>query len=145
MKYLLSISLALLFLGCSEEKEIKPSNIKYGEDLCAACSMIISEELYSSQYILTNGDVKKFDDIGCMIDHIKKKEGELDRISAVFVRDYNSNQWINAKDAYFLHSRLIITPMGHGIIGFSNKEDLKKEQAKTGGKYLGNLLDLFNK
>jgi len=145
MKFLLLISFILLLFGCSKDREIKPADIKYGQDICTACSMIISEVPYSAQYILTDGNVKKFDDIGCMIDYIKRTENELGKISAVFVRDYHSNKWIDAKEAHFLRSTLIITPMGHGIIAFSNEEDLKKEQPKTGGKYLGNLLDLLNK
>lgn len=144
MKYLLFISLVLIFNGCSEDREIKPAIVKYGQDTCTGCSMIISEVPYSAQYILTDGSVKKFDDIGCMIDYIKHTDNELDMIAAVYVHDYNSNKWIDAKRALFLHSRLIITPMGHGIIAFSNDEDLKKEQTKSGGKYLGNLLDLIN-
>lgn len=144
MKYLLFITVALLLYGCSKDRKIKPADIKYGQDICTACSMIISEVPYSAQYILTEGNVKKFDDIGCMIDYIKHTNNELNNISAVFVRDYNSNKWIDAKEAYFLRSTLIITPMGHGIIAYSNYKNLKKEQSKSGGKYLGNLLDLIN-
>ncbi len=145
MKYLFFISVVLLFLGCSKDTEIKPVDIKYGQDVCAGCSMIISEAQYSSQYILTDGKVKKFDDLGCMIDYIKQTENEVDNISAVFVRDYYSNKWINAKEAHFLQSRSIITPMGHGLIAFLNDKDLKHEQSKSGGEYLGNLLNLINK
>lgn len=144
MKYLLFIIVALLLYSCSKDRGIKPADIKYGQDICTACSMIISEVPYSAQYILTDGKVKKFDDIGCMIDYIKHTNNELDKISAVFVRDYNSNKWIDAKEAHFLRSTLIITPMGHGIVAFISGKDLKDTKSKTSGKDLGNLLDLIN-
>lgn len=145
MKYLIVISITLLFYACSRDMEIKPADIKYGQDVCAACSMIISEVRHSAQYILSSGDVKKFDDIGCMIDHITQTNNELDKIPAIFVRDYLTNKWINAKETHFLQSSQITTPMGHGIIAFASDTVLKNEQSKSGGKHLGNLLDLINK
>jgi copper chaperone NosL len=145
MKYLALLIGIILIFGCSKDTDIKPAEIKYGQDVCAVCSMIISETLYSSQYILTDGKVKKFDDIGCMMENIKQTKDELDKISAIFVRDFISNNWINAKNAHFLRSKKIITPMGHGIIAFESMNDLKETQSKTSGKDLGTLLDLINK
>ncbi len=139
MKYIIFLIVILFFSACSKDTEIKPAEIKYGQDVCVACSMIISEKKYSAQYILTDGKVTKFDDIGCMIDYLKQTKNELDRVPAVFVRDYNSNNWINAKNAHFFQSNKITTPMGHGIVAFARKEDLKGVKSKIGGKELRKL------
>ncbi|HSG31690.1 MAG TPA: nitrous oxide reductase accessory protein NosL [Thermodesulfobacteriota bacterium] len=145
MKYPILISLILFVLSCSKESELLPVEIKYGQDLCAACSMIISEKQYSAQYILSDGSIKKFDDIGCMIEHLKQEKNERGNISAVFVRDYIHKNWINTDIAHFVHSNKIITPMGHGIAAFGTKEDAKNIETEIKGEYLGKLDILLDK
>jgi copper chaperone NosL len=140
MKYLFLTSLIIFSSSCSNENIFKPVEIKYGQDICEACSMIISEKEYSAQYLLQDDKVKKFDDIGCMMHFIKDNKNENGNISAVFVRDFNSKNWINAKNAHFFQSNKITTPMGHGIIAFARKEDLKDVKSTIGGKELRNLL-----
>ena len=143
MKYLLLLPALLIFSACSVDSEIKPAEIKYGQDICDACSMIISEKQYSAQYLLLDGSVKKFDDIGCMIEHIEKTKDETGKLSAIFIRDYNTNNWINIENSHFLKSDKIITPMGHGIVAFANQEDLKNIQSKKEGEYLGKFSNLY--
>ena len=145
MKYLILIILFSLINGCSNDNGFKPAQINYGEDICTACSMIISEQKYSAQYILPDGTVKKFDDIGCMIDYIKKTKDEIDRISTIYVRDFESNNWINAKNAYFIYNRQIKTPMGYGIIAFANDNEASNYMKDNGGKGVGSLLSLINR
>ncbi|NIP37602.1 MAG: hypothetical protein GWO07_00890 [Candidatus Dadabacteria bacterium] len=137
MKNILLFVWLLTVASCSNDGQIGPAEIRYGQDMCAGCSMIISEKQYSAQYILSDGSIKKFDDIGCMIEHIKKTKDEPGKVSATFVRDYKTNNWINVNNAHFFKSDKISTPMGHGIISFSSEEDLKEAQSKTGGTNLG--------
>jgi copper chaperone NosL len=136
MKYLFLTSLIIFSSSCSNENIFKPVEIKYGQDICEACSMIISEKEYSAQYLLQDDKVKKFDDIGCMIHYLNDNKLESD-IAAFFVRDYIHKNWINVGTAHFMHSDKIITPMGHGIVAFSNEQDLKNIKLKIEGKYLG--------
>lgn len=139
MKSLLLISLIIFLSSCSNENILKPVEIEYGQDICEACTMIISEKEYSAQYVYTNGKTRKFDDIGCMIDYLNDNKLESD-IAAFFVRDYIHKNWINVGTAHFMHSDKIITPMGHGIVAFARKEDLQGVKSKIGGKVLRNLL-----
>lgn len=139
MKYLFLISLIIFSSSCSNENILKPVEIEYGQDICEACTMIISEKEYSAQYVYTNGKTRKFDDIGCMIDYLNDNKLESD-IAAFFVRDYIHKNWINVGTAHFMHSDKIITPMGHGIVAFARKEDLQGVKSKIGGKELRNLL-----
>lgn len=44
---------------------------------------------------------------------------------------------MNTDNAYFIQSNKITTPMGHGIVAFSDEQDLKNIQLKIEGKYLG--------
>lgn len=141
-KFLISFFILFYALGCENNSTIGPADIRFGQDTCSACSMIISEKQHAAQYLLANGEVRKFDDTGCMIEHIKNTEKQ--EIKAVFVKDFSTNNWINAGTARFIKSDKIITPMGHGIVAISNDKDPVKVQEEYEGKSLGSLDDIIN-
>lgn len=92
--------------------------------------MIISDKVFSAQYILPRGKTKKFDDIGCMIHYLFEEETNKDKVLALFVRDSISTEWIDAKKAYYVWSKNIKTPMGYGLVALKEKE-AAEEIAKT--------------
>lgn len=143
MKPLFSFLFLILFiLSCENKSETGPTEIYYGQDICEGCKMIISERDFSAQYILSGGKVKKFDDIGCMIHYIAEEEPERDKVFAIYVRDYNSKQWINSNDAHYVWSKNIKTPMGHGVVALKNKESAKDLALKIDGKTIENINEL---
>jgi hypothetical protein len=71
-----------------------------------------------------------------MIHYLNDNKLESD-IAVFFVMNYIHKNWINVGTAHFIHSDKIITPMGHGIVAFSNEQDLKNIQNKIEEKYLG--------
>lgn len=134
----------LLFaiISCKNESEKKPVEILYGQDSCERCKMIISEKTYSAEYILLDGEARKFDDIGCMIHFQNGEEGKGDKILAQYVRDYNTGDWIDATKAYFVRSKDIITPMGHGLAAFKYEESARRLADKVHGTVFSNLDEL---
>jgi copper chaperone NosL len=134
----------LLFaiISCKNETEIKPVEILYGQDSCERCKMIISEKTYSAEYLLPRGKTKKFDDIGCMIHFHYEEESKGDKILAQYVRDYNTGDWIDATKAYFVWSKDIITPMGHGLAAFKDEESARRLARKVDGTVFSDLDEL---
>lgn len=120
----------LLILSCKTKSEIKPAEVFYGQDICEKCKMIISEKVFSAQYLLRRGEAKKFDDIGCMMHFLSEQETEKGKVLAIFVRDYNSKEWIDGEKAYYVWGKNIKTPMGHGLAALKEKE-AAEEIAKT--------------
>ena len=111
------------------------------EDMCSFCKMAISEKRYAAEFIDSEGQPFKFDDIGCMVSFIKSK-GDKDRISAYFVMDFDDRQWLKAGAAYYVHSTELQTPMSGQLVAF--KDEARATEAV--GKYHGKLLrfdDLF--
>ncbi|MBL8203453.1 MAG: nitrous oxide reductase accessory protein NosL [Blastocatellia bacterium] len=125
--------MALSFTACGAP-EIKPVEIA-AEDVCAHCKMAISEKQFASEFITTDGDAVKFDDIGCMQDYLKEKPDS--KIAAHFFVEYDTKQWIKGNGASFVKSKEITSPMGGGIIAFQDKA--KAEAAAT--KYKGKTLN----
>lgn len=125
MRKILSIAvfLTLAIVACSSSVDLEATpDIRIGEDICEECGMIISEEVHSSAYRLTTGEQKSFDDIGDMVVRYRLRKGE-DEIAAFWVHDFKTIEWIRAEDAFFVASYDLVTPMGHGIAAFENRED----------------------
>lgn len=94
-----------------------PPTIRYGEDLCTECNMIISEPRYAAGYAyeISAGRYESlaFDDIGDLLMHMTKHPER--KIVAWYVHDYESEAWLDATTAYYVVSAQIASPMGHGI------------------------------
>jgi len=129
---LLLVLFALSFTACGAP-EIKPVEIA-AEDVCAHCKMAISEKQFASEFITTDGDAVKFDDIGCMQDYLKEKPDS--KIAAHFFVEYDTKQWIKGNGASFVKSKEITSPMGGGIIAFGNDTKAKTAAAEFSGQIL---------
>lgn len=152
MRKMFALILILMFsLSCKDKPVTGPEDIYYGEDICQRCKMIISEKEFAAEYTLPGGNVRKFDDIGCMIHYIsggEEGETEWDDITAYYVKDYASGEWIDGDSAYYVWGESVKTPMGYGVIAFS-EENAANDIVYTGkGKLLGGFkeaVSMFNK
>lgn len=104
------------------------------EDMCAYCKMAISEKRYAAEFIDSEGQPSKFDDIGCMSNFIKSRNATA--VTAYFVMDFNEGKWIKADNAYYVRSIELRTPMNGGIIAFQNESDAQEAI----GRYRGTSL-----
>jgi len=122
--------LSVISAGCGGTNSDKPPKINPGQDACDNCFMIINQYKYAASIRLKNGDAKRFDDIGCMIDFLNKNKSD---VKAYWIYDYLSQEPMRAEEAYFVDSDSLITPMGFGVIAFKFKTDALKlaEKYKT--------------
>jgi len=134
IKLALLIVLVLVF-SCRNKPESGPVKIYYGEDICERCKMIISEKDFAAQYQVSPGKTVKFDDLGCMFHYM---DGEKEaQISTIYVMDYDSKQWIDGENAYYVWTENISTPMGHGVIALKDRQGAAELSNRENGKYLG--------
>ena len=111
------------------------------EDMCAYCKMAISEKRYAAEFIDSEGQPSKFDDIGCMSNFIQSRK--VAAITAYFVMDFNEGKWIKADNAYYVRSVELKTPMNGGIIAFLNESDAQEAIGRYRGTPL-RLQDILN-
>ncbi|MCK6604704.1 MAG: nitrous oxide reductase accessory protein NosL [Ignavibacteriaceae bacterium] len=128
-------SLSLLFIallaGCSKD----PEEIRLNFDDCYSCRMTISEEKFAAQLITTGGKSLKFDAVECLID--ASRETALEgKIAALYVRDYNSSEWIDAFKAFYVKDSSFNSPMGLDAAAFKLKAAAESEAAARGGRIL---------
>ena len=111
--------LGLLVIGCQAPRADLPPQIRYGEETCAFCGMLISEERFAAALTAATGETKTFDDIGCLLHDLAEQDHSTVR---AWVHDYGSGRWLEAPRAVFVHSDDVPTPMGGGLFAFSTQE-----------------------
>ena len=115
----LSCLLGLLTVGCQAPRADPPTQIRYGEETCAFCGMLISEERFAASLTTVTGETEAFDDVGCLLRALTRPDRSGAR---VWVHDYRSERWLEAPRAVFVHSDDVPTPMGGGFAAFSTQE-----------------------
>jgi copper chaperone NosL len=118
---MLTVALALTLGGCGDSVDPdEPPEIRYGVDVCTHCGMIISEEAYAAGLVSSDGETAIFDDIGEMID-VVQDEGVNER--RVWVKDFESLEWLDGIRSFYVLSDTLITPMGSGVVAFADRPD----------------------
>lgn len=119
----------LLFFSCNTG----PQSIQIGKDQCSFCKMTISDKRFGAELITQKGKVFKFDDISCVVAYFKIGLDKSEIKNIYHVNYSHSNQLFDSKNAYFLQSENIRTPMGSNVAAFNNIDSLKSIQSSFGG------------
>jgi copper chaperone NosL len=109
-----------------------PPTLHYGEDVCEFCGMIISEERFAAAYVTADGHGHTFDDIGDMIKAYLKMQED---VTAFFVHDHESGNWVRAETAYFVLSQELPTPMFSGLAAFDSKDKANAFAMEVAGEW----------
>lgn len=114
---------ALILTACSSKQSYKPEKINPEVDVCVVCNMSIAEDKFATELITKDGEVQKFDDIGCMVEYVDKKHAvKKDDIAKQYVRDVKTGDWVELEKAYHAYHKDFWTPMANGIVSFSSKQ-----------------------
>lgn len=112
-----------------------PPEIAYGRDLCVECGMTISEVRYAAAYRI-DGEPYRFDDIGGMLLH-GIEHGVLGPDSTeVWVHDFETEAWVAASSAWYVAIDGLATPMGYGVVAFTDRARAEAHAAAHGGTLL---------
>lgn len=117
VRWSLLAALLLLLAGCSGDAGTGPAEVKWDRDVCERCRMVLSDRLYSAQIRgAAEGQktrVYRFDDIGCAVLWLEQQPWRSDPRTEIWVNDYRTGAWIDARTAYYVRER--ITPMAYGL------------------------------
>jgi len=123
--------MALFIVGCSPSTNLdEPPEVLYGQDVCEECGMIINEERFAASYVTESETVRRFDDVGGMLLYDQKHQED---VALYWVHDLDTEDWIDAKEAFFVLDEGLITPMGWGLAPFSTQEQAENYMAENGG------------
>ena len=128
-------------LGGCGEKTYNPRDIIRETDICEICNMSIVHHEYAGQIVLTNGDYKIFDDIGCLMDYLALN-GE-DEIGAAYIKNKANNEWIDVYKATYVYNAGYWTPMNYGVLAFATKDEAQEWMTNEGEGQLLAYQDLL--
>ena len=131
MKRLISILTGMIIILClSCKTDIVP--IAFGDDQCKECKMTISDPRFGAEIVTKKGKIQKFDSVECLIDYMAKNEESV--ILHIAVVDYlNPKNLIDAREAGYLITEKIPSPMGGFISAYSSIEDAQIQQKLSEG------------
>ena len=139
LMYLIGLALIAVLASCAQGVAVPaPPEIRYGEDVCVGCNMIISDERFASAYAreIETGRFESlpFDDIGGMVGYAKKHPDH--NIVRWWVHDFNTKEWVDATTAFYAASDTLQTPMGFGVAAFAQQADAEKLAQEMNGQVL---------
>ncbi len=119
----------LVICSACGSQELKAVAIEPGE-MCTFCKMAISQKRFAAEFINKDGEVFKFDEIGCMARYLKQHPQTP---AVYFVADSDSGEWLEGNRATYVHSSEFETPMSGGIIAFRDRGSAEKAAVKFNG------------
>lgn len=124
--------------GCSNNA-MEPEEINPEIDVCEVCNMGLAHEYYATEVVAADGEVYKFDDIGCMEEFLKMEANLQEETAAKkYVRDVDTGEWIELEKAFHAYHPDFWTPMANGVVSFKDKESAEQYVKKQG---MGEVLD----
>lgn len=127
------LALLAVFSGCFGARDSTPPKVRFGQEACAECHMIIDDDRFCGALLGEDGVYLKFDDIGCM----KRFEDDHRWASRPgWVRDFVSRGWLKKEEVYYVQTKNVLTPMGSGIAAFKERRAAEDFAAKESGPVL---------
>lgn len=133
--FLVLLICSLGLVSCADEPTLDPPEVRWGQDVCAECGMILSDDRYAAAVVAIHDGERHeylYDDLGEMLAHPPDTKGSTRQ----WARDMQTRLWIDASTAYYVRSRLLHTPMGYGVVAFANPQDAKALSDENGGELL---------
>lgn len=133
-RHLWIVAGVMFLTSCQPPDNSSPPHLRFGEDVCATCRMIISEATHAAGRTLPDGRVEGYDDLGCLRKALKDKTAvRADQVD-YWVHDFPSHTWIPAASAYFVQSPQFQTPMGYGILAFRDLAKAREYAHNAGSR-----------
>ena len=125
------ISVVILCSSC----EVRPEAINYNEDQCEYCKMKISDTRFGAELVTHKGKIYKYDSAECLLRTLL--ENDIDNYAYTMVTDHSQpSTLINAKEATFLISTRLPSPMGGNLSAFENRNVAVDIQESVQGELL---------
>jgi copper chaperone NosL len=131
---------ALLILGVAVACTSSALPVRYGEDACAHCRMVITDPRFGGSVVTTKGRTEQFDSMDCLLAFVR---GLPESPREVLVADFrNPGQMLSADDAVFTRSEMVHGPMGATWIAELRGSDEAAARGEREQLSFADLLDM---
>jgi copper chaperone NosL len=132
LSYQLGIFLLLFTMACNPQ----PAPIEYGFDGCSYCKMTITDQRYGTELVTKKGKIFKFDSIECLGMYFNSNNSTTEDVLLLVTDFVQPGEFIDGKNAWYLQSKGLPSPMGMNLTAFATKNEVHKFKAKHGGTIL---------
>ncbi len=109
--------LLLTLAACSGDPGSGPLDVKWDRFTCERCRMVLSDRKHSAQVRFPQAEGRSrvlfFDDLGCALIWLEDKPFRDDPKTEIWVTDWRTGVWIDARKARYLDGQ--VTPMEYGL------------------------------
>jgi copper chaperone NosL len=124
------ILICLSLVAC----KIEPEPLQFGKDACHSCKMTLMDNKFGAEIVTSKGKIYKFDDANCMLTFYNSGQVSTDEMQEILIVDFSKpEKLIDARNALFVKSESIKSPMASNVAAFESNEDLKKLNAEWKG------------
>lgn len=142
---MLFFALALVSLGthadAAPEKDVFAPREIAADAPCGKCGMFPARyPQWQSQIVFSDGTMTPFDGCKCMFGFLFNMEKydpahTPEDIARIWVRDFNSGDWIEADQAHYVIGGTVTGPMGKELIPFREKSSAEAFRKVHGGQF----------
>lgn len=134
--YIFMAAVGVTFLSaCSEEPNTGAADIRWDREICERCLMAVGDRRFAAQ--IRRGESEdsktlyKFDDLGCAVLWLDQQDWKDNPLTEIWVTDYKTEQWIDARTAHYVKDQL--SPMNYGLGAQTGAapDSLNFDQART--------------
>ncbi len=126
MKIAFRVLCAALGMALSACAVTGPVDIDTKADACSRCRMSIDQMLHAGEIVTADGDVRKYDSLGCLLDDYREMTAAGRRLAGAWVIDYATKKWMKAEDGYYALADLPTDHMGFGVAATSSRAGARK-------------------
>jgi copper chaperone NosL len=126
----LTVILCISLMSC----KVEPEPLQFGKDGCHHCKMTLMDNKFGAEILTTKGKIYKFDDVNCMLNFYNGGAVSTEDMKEILIVDFSKpEKLIDARNALYVKSESIKSPMASNVAAFESNEDLKKMNADWNG------------
>lgn len=126
----ITVAFCLSLIAC----KVEPEPLQYGKDGCHACKMTLMDNKFGAEIVTTKGKIYKFDDANCMLNFFNSGEVPSEDMKEILIVDFSKPEnLIDARNALYVKSESIKSPMASNVAAFESNEDLKQMNTDWNG------------
>jgi copper chaperone NosL len=127
-------AMIILFCVSLAACNVEPEPLQFGKDGCHHCKMTLMDNKFGAEIVTAKGKIYKFDDVNCMLKFYNSGQVATEEMKDILIVDFaKSEKLIDARNAWYLKSESIKSPMASNVAAFESDEDLKKMNAEWKG------------
>lgn len=111
----------------------QPAELVLGQEMCSHCRMSIVQRELAAQAV-QSGRTEFFDDPGCLAQWVRQARPGTE--AALFVADFETGRWLDARKALYMQSPLLPTPMLSGLAAYGDEPRARAAADRLQGRLL---------